>query len=692
VNIENSYVLSSAIPPSAVYTTEVTISDSVGSVYLKNGEMITGKRLLPAGLNPMVPATNGRLTVYLNSDTGNDNNDGLSSATAKQTLVAMLNWVKTLPMLTLAEVWIQAADNGSYTLPVGYEWRFPFRTVLVGSPSYGDATKASTLTLTGSGAHGITVLSQSEFSSWKVVRELTGAANMFTVKPNAGTVGFWRVECANTGAIRVGAGWFLDNGAKAILGKCGATNFAHFSWLDRGDMNVVLNNESGAGQIFTDVDDLFGMSAASVKVNGDFTNHTFTDELAAGSTGIYVKNGELISSKRLLGEGYNSRPRPASATNHLTVHVNGTTGSDNNDGITPATAVATVEKAVDLIKSLVVSESARRVIRILDSGNYTLPSGFDVGVTGFLSIIGITTSMDASNPDNYATIHISSVPGAANAITFPSDGFVYLNALKIKVSSSVANSRAIFMGSGKIDRVLIDTEDSSLPTVANTVCLQCDNGIVNITNLSIRNFHYAFRATASVVNIRDTGKSDITRMDCPTLFQVSGATINSVAFLSAYSSYTNVSLFDQIGIVNYGESVTLSDNKWENVPFTLKNGYTSAGLAQFNVKYNKALKAYSISFSGLNKVDMTFGEVIATVNAPLPMTPPRQMYGGSIILDTYSAENTPVGRLALGLGIKANGDIQIWPTDTTKTTGTVPNTKPGRLYGRVIFTLEEWTT
>jgi hypothetical protein len=515
------------------------------------------------------------------------------------------------------------------------------------------------------------------------VRELTGAANLFTVKPNAGTVGFWRVECVNTGATRIGSGWFLDNGAKAVLGKCGATNFAHLSWLDRGDMNVVLNNETGAGQIVTDVDDLFGMSAASVKVNGDFTNHTFTDELFDGSTGIYVKNGELISSKRLLANGLNSIA--ADSNGIITFWLDSINGNDANDGLAQSRPKKTLLTLFQYLRTFAGSNVEEVIIYMADGGSYTLPNGYYLSFPFILHIYGSATEGDHSL---VSTIQILGTNGMGLRVYSP----VLLYRLKFLRDISenslyciVFNGYGLYVQLGYCE--FINTNAAEKRGIAvygwNPKLFFNSNGATNFSTFLGMDYGEVLLAKNNFTD----GRAILTNVN--TYFT---GLLTKCHVVGDNTNITAVNYESGSGEFVYQGQRLMAPDVWENVPFTLKNGYTSAGLSQFNVKYNKALKAYSITFSGLNKVDMTFGEVIATVNAPLPMTPPRQMYGGSIILDTYSAENTPVGRLAVGLGIKANGDIQIWPTDTTKTTGTVPNTKPGRLYGRVIFTLEEWTT
>jgi hypothetical protein len=122
---------------------------------------------------------------------------------------------------------------------------------------------------------------------------------------------------------------------------------------------------------------------------------------------------------------------------------------------------------------------------------------------------------------------------------------------------------------------------------------------------------------------------------------------------------------------------------WVDVPFTLGTGWTVPEGAYLRIKYNAALRAYRISISGMQKTNIQIGEYILTLtNPPAPIA---YSLSDTMNLGLYSSGFNIVGRAPIGLELRTNGSVQIWPQFSNQSTGTVANTNPGRLYGTFIF-------
>jgi hypothetical protein len=444
-------------------------------------------------------------------------------------------------------------------------------------------------------------------------------------------------------------------------------------------MNVRLNNETGPGQILTDVEYLFGMSGSSVKVVGNNTNQTYTAELYTGATGVYLKNGELITASRILPVDVTPTPLSRITNGVLTLYINSTGGSDSNDGYTAATAKQTLLAALNLAKSLsgLAGLGGIDIRSTINNGAYSLPASYNGYFSTKITVFGAANTATESNQ---STLAMSGINSFRN---LDLTGFTITTTLD---SGDVTVPFIRFMGGSFYWAHMVVKNLSANENVGHCFFVDSDSS-VGLNEVAINNFGVGIRVQIGRINVRVIPDTSFTTTVTKVGTFINGWIGYAISMpLRADAIYTTLcnpggSSFR----FDYGKGIDGSKDGWVDVPFTLGSGFTAG--SYFTIKYHAGLRAYSIACSSLTKTDISIGDTVATITAlPAPPLKGLDVYGYG--LDLFSDASTQVGRVNCGLSLDLNGAIKIYATLASQATGVIPNTKPGKVYGQGIYYLD----
>jgi hypothetical protein len=143
-----------------------------------------------------------------------------------------------------------------------------------------------------------------------------------------------------------------------------------------------------------------------------------------------------------------------------------------------------------------------------------------------------------------------------------------------------------------------------------------------------------------------------------------------------------------VGIEPDTKRMKVNGYGWRPVSFTIDEawGWSSTGLT---IRYNEFLKKLSVRFNGIAKTDVKFykDHVCQITDDTLPIIADVTVAGLGLILFNG---NTIMGSRPTGLTLTGNGkyiDLMVYDTTTISTTGIVPGTTPGKMWGIVEFDL-----